>query len=127
MRRESPETETLRTLVAAVQAGRKPDLSAALRLLNSDNSPSDDDIRCAKDDVVSHVSSLIVRARSAILSEPENKKLDRAYQDLWRRIYREETAVARRFSRSFNALVKKAKSGKLTKTQFDKAIKDLCK
>ena len=123
---QSPKTKVLRDLVTAIKKGQKPDVTAAEALLSKPYLNKEyvtKELLRANDKHYAEHSQIRVRA----LNTPEAKRIQRAYHALHNAIDAAYTEARRAFSDRYTALEEQAFAGKLTKKQFDQAIKELTK
>ena len=124
--KQSPETKILRDLVTAIKRGKKPDVTAAEAFLAS-NLLTDDYIdrklQRATDAAYAARCRLGVRMQSTVKAS----RIFAAYRTLSASIDKARTDALDTFIARRNEILAAARSGKLTKKQFDQAIKELCK
>lgn len=123
---ETPESKALRDLVTAIKKGQKPDVTAAEALLSKHRLDAEyvtKELLRANDKHYAEHSQIRVRA----LNTPNAKRIRHAYQALYDAANTTYTAARGAFSDWYTALETKARAGKLTKKQFDTAVKDFFK
>ena len=123
---QSPETKVLRDLVTAIKRGKKPDIAAAEALLNNPSLDADyiDRARRRADD---KAYAARCRLRLTLQNTAKAQRIIAAYSALTDSIAGANSAAVATYLSRRNEILAAARSGKLTKKQFDQAIKELCK
>jgi len=122
---QSPETKVLRDLVTQIERGKKPDITAAKHLLDGS---APDDKYCSVKRMRAYIR-IVRQCRAAgkrVMRTDTALKLQREYTQLIAERDRVDYQTCNKLVAALSRIDQDARAGKLTKKQFDQAIKELC-
>ena len=121
---ESPETKALRALVTAIKKGQKPDITEAEAVLDR---VSEEHIDYQNWKLGRRIERRLDTVWRTLTADREYTLAKLRHEQLLAALRLERNAISTAIYAKYNALFASAKAGKLTKKQFDKAVKDFFK